>query len=210
MLWRQPALRPLEVDQNVEVIVTGGLRIGRRWSWLAGAPPRILVPGMEAQDHIKVNGIPVEVGTSGNLLTSGVFSQPGEYLVEAGRVRRKIEIARPQMPAMEKPNLVAPLESPNLRIALPQGSWTLIGYSPDQVCYSRAEFFRGRIASCPFQPSWAVQVGSGLGAVVAATSYPRPPRSVDLQRLTGRIGSWSNGGSAASTRRTSAARASLG
>ena len=179
-------LEALEVDPNVEVIVAGGLRIGRRWSWLAGAPPRILVSGMEAQDHIKVNGTSVEVGASGELLTGEVFSQPGEYLVEAGCVRRKIEIARPQMSAMEKPNRIAPLDSRNLRIALPQGSWTLIGYSPDQVCYSRAEFFRGTIASCPFQPSWAVHVGAGPGAVVAATSYPSPPRSVDLQRLTGK------------------------
>ena len=179
-------LETLEVDPSVELIVAGGLRLGRRWSWLAGKPPRILVSGREAQDDIKVNGTSVEVGASGELLTGDVFSQPGEYLVEAGRVRRKIEIARPQMSVKEELKRIAPLDSHNLRIALPQGSWTLIGNSPDQISYSPAEFFRGMIASCPFQPSWAVQVGAGPGALVAAISYPSPPRSVDLQRLTGK------------------------
>lgn len=180
-----PGLEALEVDPNVELIVAGGLRVGRRWSWLAGAPPRILVSGVEAQDSIKVNDAPVEVGVNGELPTGDVFAEPGEYIIEAGRVRRRIEIAQPQVSVRSEADRPEPIDGHRRRIALPYGSWTLIGPSPDQVCQAHGEFFRGTIASCPFQPSWAVQVGAGPGAVVAALASPSPPRTVSLHRLTG-------------------------
>lgn len=180
-----PGLEALEVDPNVELIIAGGLRVGRRWSWLAGAPPRILVSGVEAQDSIKVNDAPVEVGENGELPTSAVFAEPGEYIIEAGRVRRRIEIAQPQVSVRSEADRPEPIDGRRRRIALPHGSWTLIGPSPDQVCQAHGEFFRGTIASCPFQPTWAVQVGAGPGAVVAALASPSPPRTVSLHRLTG-------------------------
>ena len=179
-------LEALEVDPNIDLIVEGGLRIGRYWSWLTGAPPRIVVSGMEAQDCIEVNGASVRVSASGELLAGGVFAEPGEYLVEAGSLRRRIEIARPQVSVQSQTELRESLDAGrSRRIALPQGSWTLIGNSPDQVCYSDREFFRGTIASCPFHPSWAIQVGAGPGAVVAVAAYPSPPRMLSLSGLTG-------------------------
>ncbi len=180
-----PGFEALEVDPNVELIVAGGLRVGRRWSWLAGAPPRILVSGVEAQDSIKVNGTPVEVGVNGELPTGGLFAAPGEYTIEAGRVRRRIEIAQPQVSVWSEADQLEPIDGRLRRIALPHGSWTLIGPSADQVCQSHGGFFRGTIASCPFEPSWAVQVGAGPGAVVAALANPSPPRTISLHRLTG-------------------------
>ena len=178
-------LESLEVDPNIDLIVAGGLRIGRSWSWLTGAPPRILVSGMEAQDRIKVNGTSVGVGASGELLAGGVFAEPGEYLVEAGSRRRRFEIERPQVSVQSQTELRESLDAGrSRRIALPHGSWTLIGNSPDQVCYSYEKFFRGTIASCPFHPSWAVQVGAGPDAVVAVAAYPSPPRMLSLRRLT--------------------------
>ena len=178
-------LEMLEVDQNIDLIVAGGLRIGRRWSWLAGAPPRILISGMETHDQIKVNGTSVEVDASGELLTGCIITTPGEYLIEAGSMRRKIEIARPQVSVRSKTTLHEPLDGGSRKIALPYGSWTLIGRSPDQVCHFRGESSRGTIASCPFNPSWAVQVGAGPGAVVAVPTCPSPPLSMGLQKLIG-------------------------
>ena len=178
-------LEALEVDRKIKLIVAGGLRLGRRWSWLTGAPPRILVSGMEARDRIKVNGASVGVDASGELLAEGVFSEPGEYLVEAGSMRRRIAIERPQLSVQSQTELHESLDADrSRRIALPHGSWTLIGNSPDQVCYSDEEFFQGTIASCPFHPSWAIRVGAGPGAVVAVASYPSPPRMLTLRRLT--------------------------
>lgn len=178
-------LEALEVDPKIDLIISGGLRLGRKWSWLAGAPPRILVSGMEAQDQIKVNGASVQVDASGDVLPEGVFTESGEYLVEAGNLRRRITIKRPQVSVRSQTEVDLSLDAGrSRRIALPHGSWTLIGNSPDQVCYSDVQFFRGTIASCPFDPCWAIQVGAGPGAVVAIASYPRPPRKFTLRKLT--------------------------
>ena len=179
-----PSLEALEVDQNVEVIIVGGLRIGRRWSWLAGAPPRILVSGIETRDSVKVNGIPVEVNPSGELLTGNILATPGEHLIEIGRVRRRIEIARPEVSVRSEAAPPEPVNRCSRRIALPRGSWTLIGSSPGQVSHFRGESFHGTITSCLFEPIWGVQVGAGPGAVVAVSTYPTPPRG-EPQGLSG-------------------------
>ena len=182
-------LEALEVDPNVELIFAGGLRIGRSWSWLAEAPPRILVSGVEAYDCVKVNGVLVGVGAGGELLAGELFAEPGEYLIEAGSLRRRIEIEQPKVSVQSPTKLRQSLDaSRSGRIALPHGSWTLIGNSPDQVCYSHGEFFRGTIVSFPFYPSWAIQVGAGPGAVVAVVAHPSPPRMPGLRRLTGQAG----------------------
>jgi hypothetical protein len=178
-----PGLEALEIDLNVDFIVTAGLRVGRQ-AWLVGAPPRILVSGIEAQDSVKVNGAPVEVGGNGELATDAVFAQPGEYIIEAGRIRRSIKMVKPQASVRSEALESESSDGRRQRIALPHGSWILIGSSPDQVSQEQVKFFRGTIASCPFQPSWAVQVGAGPGAVVAHLADPNPPRAVNLRGLT--------------------------
>ncbi len=178
-------LEALEVDPKIELIVSGGLRLGRHWSWLPGAPPRVLVSGMEPQDRITVNGASMGVDASGELMAEGVFVEPGDYHVVAGRVRRNITIEPPQVSVQSRTELHESLDaSRKNRIALPHGSWTLVGNSPDEVCYSDVKFFRGTIASCPFHPSWAIQVGAGPGAVVAVDSCPRQPRVLTLRKQT--------------------------
>ena len=190
-------LEALEVDENMKLIVEGGLRIGQRWSWIAGAPPRILVSGAEAQKRIAVNGAAVEVDANVGLLAGGAFAEPGEYLIEAGRLRKRITIERPQVSVQNQTEFrESPEAGRNRIIALPRGSWRLIGNSPVQICYSQEEFFRGTIASCPFHPAWAIQVGAGPGSVVAVASYPSPPSQLSVQRLTRQsrklVERWSN------------------
>ena len=177
-------LEALEVDPNIELVVAGGLRLGRRWSWLVGAPPQILVSGMEGNDQVKVNGAAVEIGINGELLINDVLAKPGEYLIEAGGIRRWVEIARPQISIQKKTERCdSPDGDQSVKVALPRGDWTLIGDSPDQVYYSRGGFFRGTLASCPFHPSWAIQVGAGPGAIIAVFANPRLPQE-DGHRLT--------------------------
>lgn len=177
-------LEALEVDPNIELVVAGGLRIGRRRAWLVGAPPQILVSGMERIDQVKVNGASVQVGMNGELLINDILAKPGEYLIEAGGMRRRIEIARPQISIQEKAERCDLSDSDqSVKVALPRGDWTLIGNSPEQVCYSRGGFFRGTLASCPFHPSWAIQVGAGPGAIIAIFANPSLPQ-VDSHNLT--------------------------
>ena len=176
-------LEALEVNPNIELVVAGGLRIGRRWSWLVGAPPQILVSGMERFDQVKVNGASVEVDMNGELLINDVLDKPGQYLIEAGDIRRRIEIARPQISIHEKAERCDSPDSDQIvKVALPRGDWTLIGNSPEQVCYSRGGFFRGTLASCPFHPSWAIQVGAGPGAIIVVFANPSSPQVGGSQR----------------------------
>ena len=186
-----------EVDSNIELVFSGGLRIGRRWSWVTGAPPQILVSGVEANDQVKVNGSSIDVGSNGELPINEVLAKPGEYLIEAGQMRRRIEIVRPQVSIREKDEQHDPMgNGQTVKIALPHGSWTLIGSSPDQIYYSSGGYFGGALASCPFSPSWAVQVGACPGSSVAVFADPRPPKEIDRRRLNRQsrslIGQWAN------------------
>ncbi len=175
-------LEALEVDPNIELVVAGGLRIGRRRAWLVGAPPQILVSGMERIDQVKVNGASVQIGMNGELLINDILAKPGEYLIEAGGMRRRIEIARPQISIQEKAERCDLSDNDqSVKVALPRGDWTLIGNSPEQVCYSRGGFFRGTLASCPFHPSWAIQVGAGPGAIIAVFANPGPLQEIGDQ-----------------------------
>ena len=177
----------LEVDRSIELILTGGLRIGRRSSWIMGGPPRMLFSGMEPQDRVTVNGASFEVDASGELRGDEIFTEVGEYIVEAGRLRKRITIEQPQVSVQDHTDPCKSTEADASRnIALPNGSWTLIGASPVQVYFVPRGTFRGMIASCPFHPSWAIQVGAGPGAVVAVATHPSPPRMSRVGRLTGR------------------------
>ena len=190
-------LEQLEVDPNIDLIVADGLRIGRRWAWLTGAPPRILVSGVEDHDQVTVNDVKVNVGPGGELLTDGVFLKPGDYLIKVGNLRRRIHLERPHVSIK---NLTDQRESQysgqSRRLVLPHGSWTVIGNSPDQISYTCGQSIRGTIASCQFQPSWAIQVGNGPGALVVFDVSPSPPQMFSVSGLSKRtrrqIDQWSS------------------
>jgi hypothetical protein len=177
-------LESIDVDPNIDLVVSGGLRTGRRWSWLAGAPPQVFVTGVEEGDTAKINGAVVEVGANNELMCEELIDQPGEYLIEAGHVRRRIEIVEPNVP-LRSSNFGPQTEytSRAVTVGLPQGSWTLVGVSPGQVRNARV-FLRGALASCPFLPIWAIQVGSGPGAKVAVLASPDPPPHINSRTLT--------------------------
>ena len=190
-------LEMLEVDQNIELVVNGGLRLGRRWSWINGAPPNVLVSGVTENDQVKINDSLIDVGSNGELLVNEIFAKPGEYLVEAGQMRRRIEVVEPQVSIQVEDKQHASLEKDVcVKIALPHGPWTLIGNSPDQVYYSPGEKFGGALVSCPFTPCWAVQSFAGPGSSVAVFAHPKPPRQMRVPRVNQKfrilIGQWAN------------------
>ena len=172
-------LEVLRVDQNITFTVTGGLRIGRQWSWLAGSPPRVLVSGIKTSDQVKINNTPVQVDANGELLADRMLAKSGRYLIEAGSSRRQIEIIKPSI-STQPPTKKTTDADQNVRIALPQGSWKLLGRSPEQISSFQGEVLQGTLASCLFHPVWAIQVGAGPGARVAALmKKPLPPMKLD-------------------------------
>lgn len=171
-------LEALEVDSIAEVVLSGGLRLGKRAAWLAGAPPQMFVSGLESGDRPTIDGEAVGVSSDGSLELGDRLRTPGIHVVEAARVQRRLEIVEPELP------LVAVAARPSARrsnhvIALPQGDWTVIGAMPGEVSGAQYRHSGGSLARCSFKPVWAIRVGANRGATVAAVAplvAPTSPR----------------------------------
>lgn len=167
-------LEMLDVAANVEIIPNGGLRLGRRWAWLAEAPPTFVVGGLQSTEPIMIDGDAVHVNQDGVIQDEGRLTRPGVHFVQVGRVRRRLEIVAPEIPAPDPGSDAAePNPQRSTAAALPPGSWTIIGSRPGEVAYAASgRWGRGAVASCPFEPVWAVSFGAGRGAVVRSLAQP--------------------------------------
>jgi len=165
-------LDALTIESTTTVILRGGLRVGRRAAWLAGAPPTILVGGAE--------GLTTTIDDRPAIVTNGVLnvSQPltvGTHVVLAGRARKKLEIVEPE----GRWDVCAPLINTingltQQSVAISSGVWTIIGARPDQVT-TVAGSERGTLIMVPFLPVWAISVGTRRGTSVALCLVERPP-----------------------------------
>lgn len=70
-------LEMLAVRSSTEILPQGGLRVGRRWTWLAGAPPRILVTGLIAGQQPTIDGCPAAADDDGVLQDEGRLAGSG-------------------------------------------------------------------------------------------------------------------------------------
>jgi hypothetical protein len=166
-------LEALAVEAAVDLIPTGGLRLGGRWAWVVGAPPRLIVAGLEDGEGVTIDGDPVVMGEDGTLPGNGALARPGVHIVEAGGLRRRVEITEPQVQGQPWKPL-----PPRTVHALPRGSWTLIGAVPGEVAVPMLRSPTGVVASCSFPVVWAIEVGSGRGARVLCLSVPPPAPSL--------------------------------
>ena len=151
----------LSVESSTAVVAEGGLRLGRRWRWLEGAPARVRVIGSRRGITAKINGEETELDADGFLPTSAMKNQ-GEYVIEIGnRLRRKVNVDA----ATVHPDCVswpAP-DEPRTPIALPQGDWTVVGAKP-QECESVHVDETGKLVRPAFKAEWAIRVGARRGA----------------------------------------------
>ena len=163
-------LEALAVEATVELIPIGGLPLGGRWAWIAGAPPGLMVVGLEAGERVTIDGETVAVAEDGTLAANGALARPGVHIVQASGLRRRVEIMEPEVHG-------EPWTPPSRRtvLALPRGSWTLIGAQPGEVAAATLRTPTGAVGSSPFSPVWAIEVGSGPGARVVCLSLAPPP-----------------------------------
>jgi hypothetical protein len=176
-------LDPLAVASDVEILFSGGLRIGRSKEWLAGAPPQIIVSGLDESEVVTVDGQAVGVDQDGVLQTNGHLFTPGSHIVAAGSVRRMIDIVEPQLPAIPQRRVFT---SKRRTVALPPGYWYLIGAVAGQVT-SRISVARpGGIGSAEFDPVWAVSVNAGPGStLISIDEKPSTPqRLVETRKVS--------------------------
>ncbi len=171
-------LEGLAVEDIVNLVPSGGLRLGGRWAWLAGAPPRLTVTGIEAGQAVTIDGQSVPISDDGSLAADVYLSQPGVHVVETSGLRRRVEVVEPEFSADVE---TTPTGS-NGAIALPPGSWCLLGAAPGEVAAPAFQSAAGSLAICPFPAVWAIESAGRRGAIVLSLSLtpPRYGRNVQL------------------------------
>ena len=143
------SLADLEIDHDLQIVARGGLRIGRRWQWLRGAPPQLIVVGAEAHDA-RVDGdqVPVFEG----MVHTDTLQRVGIHVVEVPGLRQRVEIVDPDVSAL----CVDITSSDALRlVALPVGMWTLVG-SDRRAVTTRAVRAPGAVLQTAFNSVWAL------------------------------------------------------
>jgi hypothetical protein len=187
----------LEVIANIEIIPQGGLRVGRRWAWLAEAPPTLLATGFEPGEYAVIDGDQVQVDEGGVIRDGGRLATPGIHVVEVGHLRRRLEIINPELTVASLGEIAAADLDRWLVVALPSGSWTVIGPRPGDLAYAvSTSWGQGGLACCAFSPVWAISFGSGAGAVVLSLSKqafaPNRPSHRPAARSLRRIRVWAD------------------
>lgn len=176
-------LEMLNVTTKVEIIPEGGLRLGRRWAWLTDAPPKLMITGVDPTVSILIDGEAVHTDENGLIKCNGRLSRPGVHLVQVGRRSRRLEMVLPELPI----DVPAQCDRRLTAAALPPGCWTVLGSCPGDVAYaSSGRLGKGAIASCPFEPVWAVCFSGGRGAVVRRLVERLPPPGRLGRRFTRR------------------------
>jgi hypothetical protein len=166
-------LESLSVDTSVSVQFQGGLRLSRSAVWLKGAPPTILVSGP--------SGFEVSVDGQVAGVVDGQVEHPhldavGIHSVEIGRVKRRFQIADAEYVPGDGKELIDQQEaSAKYPVALPLGSWTIIGKSPEDVYYP-GTIQTGAVVHVPFAPQWALAIGAPKRATVALSLVKDPSR----------------------------------
>ncbi len=173
----------LEVEAVVDLIPRDGLRLGARWAWLAGAPPRLTVAGLEPGERVTLDGMPLSVAEDGSLATDDYLARSGAHVIEAAGMRRRIEIVEPQVPPSPPPPT-----SSMAALALPRGEWTIIGAVPGEIAVPVTRSHAGAVAWCGFRPVWAVEVGAGRGARVLSLCADPPPPARPVRFVLGSLG----------------------
>jgi hypothetical protein len=159
-------LESLDVQANVGLIPSGGIRLGNRWSWLQGAPPSIIVTGSEPSIPITIDGSVASVDENGVLSADGYLAALGAHVIQVGPMRRTVEIVEPSIhmasPSQRKRNGA----SAPVMLSLPPGRWTVVGVVPGQIARAKHALRGGTIVACFFSPAWAICVGPTRGATV--------------------------------------------
>ena len=174
------ALRPLA---EVEIIMTGGIRI-RRSAWLSGFPPNIRLRGdISAADEVLIDGRLASSADNGFYTTPG-WDTPGEHNVwcNAGQKTYRIQEGAEEWLAWDayswshgetssedgKPHsvicgtLVLPAKifrGRSISVLVPKSNCVLLGAAPGEIytCSTRLELAaRYCTGDPPFQPVWAL------------------------------------------------------
>lgn len=158
-----PGLENLGVESSLALIPEGGLRLGRRWTWLESAPARLTVLGSHHGLSARVDGEEVGLNDGGRIETERLGS-PGQHIVEVGnRLRQRVIVLQGAVHPDCRPWLHASNDRP-IPVAVPAGHWIILGKGPGES-EGVAAPPGGALVRPTFRARWAVRVGSGPGAI---------------------------------------------
>ncbi|WP_434425946.1 hypothetical protein [Nannocystis pusilla] len=158
-----PGLENLKVESSLVLIPEGGLRLGRRWTWLESAPARLTVLGTHRGLSAQVDGQEVRLDEVGRLETDrlGIV---GQHIVEIGnRLRQRVTVLQGAVHPDCRAWLGASNDKP-VPVAVPAGRWIILGAAPGESEGVVAPM-GGALVRPTFRARWAVRVGSGPGAI---------------------------------------------
>jgi len=185
-------LESIEVQANVGLVPSGGIRLGNRWAWLHGASPRVIVTGLDDGMGVTVDGEDATVGDDGTLQSASSLSRPGAHVIQVGPMRRVIEVVEPSLsPGLTGPHPDRPGAGSSAAVALPPGRWAVVGAVPGQITWQKHAHKWGAIVSCDFPPCWAIAVSPDAAVRVlnvsgAVPAPPIEPRLLSLGRVISR------------------------
>ncbi|WP_445626706.1 hypothetical protein [Nostoc sp. DSM 114167] len=173
-------LESLYVESAVDIVLSGGLRLGKKSAWLLGAPPRLMITGLQEGQQPKIDGIPITIAEDGTLVDLSHLMHPGVHWIEVGSVCKKIEIVEPEINFDKERQNFYRTSVTGSHVALPPGNWTIIGANPGEVTQAAIyESQQGIIVKSSFQAAWAIEFGSGTGArVVCLAKSPLSPKTL--------------------------------
>ncbi|MDC0682627.1 hypothetical protein [Sorangium atrum] len=157
-----PGLERLGVETSLALIPEGGLRLGRRWSWLESAPARLTVLGSHRGLVAKVDGQEVRLDDGGRVHTD-LLGAAGQHVIEIGnRLRQRVTVLKGAVHTDCRSWLGPDIDQP-IPVAVPAGHWVLLGAGPgeSESIFAPSE---GALVRPSFQVRWAVRVASGPGA----------------------------------------------
>lgn len=165
-------LERLGVEATVGLIAEGGLRLGRRWTWLEGAPGRLIVSGSQLKQPIKIDGQLVASKADGQI-DGELLKSAGHHIVEIGnRLRQRVTVLAGSV-SPDCTRWPEDLEF-SLPVALPPGPWTLVGRNAGEyeTVHAPAE---GGLSRPSFRIDWAIRVSAGRGATALHLHDNRAP-----------------------------------
>jgi hypothetical protein len=156
-----PGLENLGVEFSLALVPDGGLRLGRRWTWLESAPARLTVIGSHRGLSTKIDGREVELDAGGRVQDT-TLKAPGQHIIEVGnRLRQRISVVPGTIHSTCRPWHESTGE--DCPVAVPSGHWVLIGSSPreSEPVVAPTE---GVLVRPTFRVRWLVRVGAGPGS----------------------------------------------
>jgi len=188
-----PGFETLAIESNVEIVASGGLRLGSRRAWIADAPPRVIVTGYEPGDEIRLDDARVTIDDDGAIIDDGRLALPGSHVIKVGHARYRLDTVQPEVAAsLSERSKEADLQKQYV-VALPAGCWTIIGSHQSDVARAASDGTqRSILKACTFRPVWAISVRP-RGAVVRRLTSPVPyPAPFARKTVTWAMSAWAN------------------